>query len=420
MKLGKQASRGAAAVGALLSVACLAAPRGIFGQTFQVPPRSTVAGLPAANTVNPGRLITVTDGATATDCATGGGSNVVLCLDRGASGWTSVRSSASGTVTSVSVTTANGVSATVANSTTTPALTLSLGAITPTSVAASGNVTGANLSGTNTGDQTNISGNAATATALAADPANCSTPGDFAVGIAASGAAQCATPSGGGGGVGGSTGATDRAVLIASGTGGSTLQASAARLNADGSEFTLGGSIVGRFSLGSGAPWLRGVATTAWGGNAATYLQVGANLDAIMLTGFSAAVAYWHVGAHGMLVSPTQTNQPAMGTGLALLEVNSTTDGNAGRVVARVQGKTGQSVDYLQVRNGSGADLVKVTSAGVLESTIAARLTPQSSPPFTCESATEGSIYYDSTDHGQCSCEGATPSWVSRSGGSCN
>ena len=70
----------------------------------------------------------------------------------------------SGTVTSVSVTTANGVSGTVANPTTTPAISLSLGAITPTSVAASGTVTGSNLSGTNTGDQTNISGNAATVT----------------------------------------------------------------------------------------------------------------------------------------------------------------------------------------------------------------------------------------------------------------
>ena len=39
-----------------------------------------------------------------------------------------------GTVTSVSVTTANGVSATVTNPTTTPALSFTLGAITPTSV----------------------------------------------------------------------------------------------------------------------------------------------------------------------------------------------------------------------------------------------------------------------------------------------
>jgi len=59
-----------------------------------------------------------------------------------------------GTVTSVSVTTANGVSGTVATATTTPAISLTLGAITPSSVAASGTVTGSNLSGTNTGDQT--------------------------------------------------------------------------------------------------------------------------------------------------------------------------------------------------------------------------------------------------------------------------
>ncbi len=60
----------------------------------------------------------------------------------------------SGTVTSVSVVTAHGVSGTVATATTTPAITLTLGAITPTTVVASGAVSGSNLSGTNTGDQT--------------------------------------------------------------------------------------------------------------------------------------------------------------------------------------------------------------------------------------------------------------------------
>lgn len=59
-----------------------------------------------------------------------------------------------GTVTSFGFTNANGVSGAVTNPTTTPNLTVSLGAITPTSVAASGTVTGSNLSGTNTGDQT--------------------------------------------------------------------------------------------------------------------------------------------------------------------------------------------------------------------------------------------------------------------------
>jgi hypothetical protein len=56
-----------------------------------------------------------------------------------------------GTVTTASVVNANGVSGTVANSTTTPAITIVLGAIVPTSVAASGTVTGSNLSGTHTG-----------------------------------------------------------------------------------------------------------------------------------------------------------------------------------------------------------------------------------------------------------------------------
>lgn len=79
---------------------------------------------------------------------------------------------AGGTVTSVTVTTANGVSATVASQGTTPALTFTLGAITPSSVAATGLVSGSNLSGTNTGDQTNITGNAGTATNIAGGVAN--------------------------------------------------------------------------------------------------------------------------------------------------------------------------------------------------------------------------------------------------------
>jgi hypothetical protein len=71
-----------------------------------------------------------------------------------------------GSVTSVSVVTANGISGSVATPNSTPAITLTLGAITPTSVAAVGTVTGSNLSGTNTGDQTSVSGNAGTATQL--------------------------------------------------------------------------------------------------------------------------------------------------------------------------------------------------------------------------------------------------------------
>lgn len=62
--------------------------------------------------------------------------------------------SGTGTVTTVSVVTANGISGIVANDSTTPAITLTLGAITPSSVVSSGTIAGSNLSGTNTGDQT--------------------------------------------------------------------------------------------------------------------------------------------------------------------------------------------------------------------------------------------------------------------------
>ena len=83
-----------------------------------------------------------------------------------------VMASGAGTVTSVSVVTANGVSGTVATATTTPAITLTLGAITPSTVngltfvaaAAGFTIAGgttsktltvpldASVSGTNTGD----------------------------------------------------------------------------------------------------------------------------------------------------------------------------------------------------------------------------------------------------------------------------
>jgi len=76
-------------------------------------------------------------------------------------------SGGSGTVTSVSVSTANGIIGSVTDPTGAPAISLALGAITPTSVAATGTLSGSNLSGTNTGDQTTITGNAGTATALA-------------------------------------------------------------------------------------------------------------------------------------------------------------------------------------------------------------------------------------------------------------
>jgi hypothetical protein len=59
-----------------------------------------------------------------------------------------------GTVTSVAASGSQGVTISGSPITTSGTITVGLGAITPTSVAATGTVTGSNLSGTNTGDQT--------------------------------------------------------------------------------------------------------------------------------------------------------------------------------------------------------------------------------------------------------------------------
>jgi hypothetical protein len=61
-----------------------------------------------------------------------GSTSQVLTVVGGTAAWAAPATS--GTVTSVSVTTANGVSGTVANATSTPAISLTLGVITPTSV----------------------------------------------------------------------------------------------------------------------------------------------------------------------------------------------------------------------------------------------------------------------------------------------
>lgn len=67
------------------------------------------------------------------------GTNITISPTNGL-GDVTINATSSGTVSSVSVVTANGVSGSVATATTTPAITLTLGGITPSSVAASGGV----------------------------------------------------------------------------------------------------------------------------------------------------------------------------------------------------------------------------------------------------------------------------------------
>lgn len=105
--------------------------------------------------------------------------------------------------------------------------------------------------------------NVATATALAANPADCGA-GEFANAINASGTLTCATPSGGT--IGGSTGSTDRAILLASGTGGATIQAapSGVSISTDG-VLTSTGGVVGTLGLSGStvSTWTLPSGTTA-------------------------------------------------------------------------------------------------------------------------------------------------------------
>lgn len=91
-----------------------------------------------------------------------GSSGNILTVSGGIPSWAAPTTS--GTVTTVSVVTANGISGSVANPTTTPAITLTLGAITPSTV------NGVTLSGSSTPTLTvvgtGITGNSGTATAL--------------------------------------------------------------------------------------------------------------------------------------------------------------------------------------------------------------------------------------------------------------
>ena len=120
----------------------------------------TTSGSPitTSGTVTLGGNLAIANGGTGAATAGGALTTLGAYSNTNPSGFTSNV----GTVTGTSVTTSAGVSGTVLNQNTTPAITITLGAIAPTSVAATGNVTGLNLTGThtgtslgtNTGDQT--------------------------------------------------------------------------------------------------------------------------------------------------------------------------------------------------------------------------------------------------------------------------
>lgn len=113
---------------------------------------------------------------------------------RGDGTW-SIPSNSGGSVTGVSVVNANGLTGTVANASSTPAITLS-----PTFTGitySNGSGLAAAVAGNFPTLNQSTTGNAATATALAASPAQCG-GGQFATGVTATGIANCSTPAGSG------------------------------------------------------------------------------------------------------------------------------------------------------------------------------------------------------------------------------
>ena len=111
-------------------------------------------------------------------------------------------------------------------------------------------------------------GPATTATALAANGANCSA-GSYPLGVDASGAVESCTAAGGGG-IGGTLSATDLAVPMNNGTGGATLQSSAATLTALGRLNVYDGSTTGTPSVGGLTKTTHGLSIADSGGSTFT------------------------------------------------------------------------------------------------------------------------------------------------------
>lgn len=172
----------------------LAAP--VVAQTSRVPPVRTIADLGACDTF---KLVGVTDGTSGATCSSGGGTTDVLCLCADGT-WTPIpTSSSSGTVSSVQIAVPSEWSVSGGPITTSGTITIAEATQTANTVYA-GPTTGSAaapgfrslVSADIPNNAANTSGNAGTATALAANGANCSA-GSYPLGVDASGAAESCT-----------------------------------------------------------------------------------------------------------------------------------------------------------------------------------------------------------------------------------
>ena len=297
-----------------------------------------------------------------------------------------------GTVTTTSVVTANGVSGTVANDSTTPAITIILGAITPTSVAASGNVTGSNLSGSNTGDQAivlsgDVSGSGSTGitTTIGVNAVT------YAKMQAASAVAKLIGSNASGTALGEITLGTNLSMA------GSTLNAAVASgsvtsVNADGG--TTGMSFSGGPITSSGTLTLGGTldldnggtgAITASGARTNLGLAIGTDIPALNGTG---ATGTWNIdvlGSAGTITSTLPINKGGTGAttaGGALTNLGAYSDTNPAGYTSNTGTVTNVSASggaNISVATGSTTPVISQnvatsTQNGYMTSTYAAKL----------------------------------------------
>ena len=297
-----------------------------------------------------------------------------------------------GTVTTTSVVTANGVSGTVANDSTTPAITIILGAITPTSVAASGNVTGSNLSGSNTGDQAivlsgDVSGSGSTGitTTIGANAVT------YAKMQAASAVAKLIGSNASGTALGEITLGTNLSMA------GSTLNAAVASgsvtsVNADGG--TTGMSFSGGPITSSGTLTLGGTldldnggtgAITASGARTNLGLAIGTDIPSLTGTG---ATGTWNIdvlGSAGTITSTLPINKGGTGAttaGGALTNLGAYSDTNPAGYTSNTGTVTNVSASggaNISVATGSTTPVISQnvatsTQNGYMTSTYAAKL----------------------------------------------
>ena len=145
--LGRQS----AGPGLIEEITCTAAGRALLDDASAADQRTTLGAVPVGPITTSGLTVITANRLLGRVNSAGAVEEISLGTGISFTGTVLSATGTGGTVTDVTVTPSNGITASVGTSTTTPAISLGLGAITPTSVAASGNVTGLNLSGTHTG-----------------------------------------------------------------------------------------------------------------------------------------------------------------------------------------------------------------------------------------------------------------------------